>query len=132
MNHLASKTVFCNSQEIDSEMGDDKDSRDNKSRYILRRLRGVEINYRPGQYGQIGCPFCGRVLGEDFKSLIAHAKAIGMGSAKKYSPKTKASHAAFAVFLRKYVQGFEPFSLVQPPPHEIMPKKAKHFKKAKL
>ena len=105
-------------------MDHDKDSRDNKSRYILRGLRNGEIPYRTQKrYGYISCPFCTKVIARDFNSMIQHATGVGKGSDKKHKPIVKAGHAAFGVFLRKYVVGHEAF-YVPPPPRPA--KKAKN------
>ena len=122
--------MVTNSQEDSDDVGSDKETRDNKSRYILRTLRIGQIHYcTNGVYGRIRCPFCVRTIAQNLNSLINHAKSIGMSPAQK--PLYKAKHAAFGVFLIKYVKGHEPFYLVQPPPEMTRAKKPYKGKKAK-
>ena len=62
-------------------MDSDKDSRDCKSRFVLRKLKNGDIDYRTtydgwgrrGRYGYIKCPFCDRRITSRFDSLIDHA-----------------------------------------------------------
>ena len=101
-----------------------KDSRDYKSRFVLRKLKNGSILYRTtyegwgrrGRYGYIKCPFCDRGITSRFDSLIDHAKGQDRSVRKEIKPAFKAKHAAFCVFLREYVQGSEPFYL--PPPQQ--------------
>ena len=60
-------------------------------------------------YGKIGCPFSSKVIAPSFDALIAHAYGIGDGIVKKHKASTLAKHAAFGVFLTKYVAPNEPF-----------------------
>ncbi|KAK1631543.1 hypothetical protein QYE76_005858 [Lolium multiflorum] len=92
-----------NCSEQDSEdMGSNKEDRDRKSRFVLKRLKTGQIPFR--RNGQPNCPFCGRVFQKDIDTLIQHATGVGKGSERKHKPASKAKHAAFGKFLRDYVK----------------------------
>ncbi|KAK1610456.1 hypothetical protein QYE76_034129 [Lolium multiflorum] len=86
------------SEDIDS----DKEDRDRKSRFVLKKLKTGQIPFR--RDGKPNCPFCGRVFPKDIESLIQHATGVGKGSAHKHKAASKAKHAAFGKFLRDYVK----------------------------
>jgi hypothetical protein len=110
--------VFNISQVGSDYVDSDKESRDNKSRYILRKLLNGEISYRDdGAYGNIRCPFCHRrKVARDFDSLIMHSKSAAKSQQKEANPAKKAHHAAFGVFLENYVRGHVPFFIQRPAP----------------
>ena len=80
-----------------------KESRDNKSRYVLRRLRCGLIRFHRRGEG-LFCPFCGRAINVYLNSMIQHAKGVGKGRGRSHRPITLARHAAYGKFLRKYVR----------------------------
>ena len=82
-------------------MDDDKERRDQKSRYVLKRLRSGEIRFR--RRGELFCPFCGRIIQKDIRSMIQHALGVGLSVSRKHRPATKAKHAAYGLFLQNYV-----------------------------
>ncbi|XP_045090610.1 uncharacterized protein [Aegilops tauschii subsp. strangulata] len=113
------------SEEDDEDVDDSKESRDSKSRYILRRLQNGEIPYRSGYnrlYGNIACPFCYAIIKSDYNSLIMHLTYIGRGNGRNRKPHVRAKHAAFGAFLRKYAKGHLPFYLPRPPRPAKMPR----------
>ena len=83
-------------------MDDSKVSRDNKSRYVLRRLRCGLIRFHCR--GRLFCPFCGRAINVDLNSMIQHAEGVGRGRGRSHRPITLARHAAYGKFLREYVR----------------------------
>ncbi|SPT16706.1 unnamed protein product [Triticum aestivum] len=106
------------SEEDDEDVDDSKESRDSKSRYVLRRLRNGEIPYRSGYnrlYGNIACPFYCAIIKSDYNSPIMHGTYIGRGNGRNRKPHVRAKHAAFGAFLRKYAKGQLPFYLPRPP-----------------
>ncbi|XBI51101.1 hypothetical protein VPH35_033670 [Triticum aestivum] len=112
-------------EEDAEDVDDSKESRDSKSRYVLRRLRNGEIPYRSGSnrlYGNIACPFCCASIKSDYDSLIMHGTNIGRGNGRKRKPHVRAKHAAFGAFLRKYGKGHLPFYLPRPPRPAKMPR----------
>ena len=86
-------------------MGDDKEDRDRKSRFVLKRLLSGKIPFR--SRGMISCPFCGKVVTKTLECMIQHANVGGYGVSRKAKQKghTMAKHAAFGRFLEKYVNG---------------------------
>ncbi|XBH65854.1 hypothetical protein VPH35_119355 [Triticum aestivum] len=112
-------------EEDDEDVDDSKESRDSKSRYVLRRLRNGEIPYRSGYnrlYGNIACPFCCAIIKSDYNSLIMHGTYIGRGNGRNRKPHVRAKHTAFGAFLRKYAKGHLPFYLPRPPRPAKMPR----------
>ncbi|XBH60672.1 hypothetical protein VPH35_115237 [Triticum aestivum] len=106
------------SEEDDVDVDDSKESRDSKSRYVLRRLWNGEIPYRSSPnrlYRNIACPFCCASIESDYDSLIMHGTYIGRGNGRNRKPHVRAKHAAFGAFLRKYAKGHLPFYLPRPP-----------------
>ncbi|KAK1601691.1 hypothetical protein QYE76_059177 [Lolium multiflorum] len=91
-----------NDQEDSDDIGSDKEDRDRKSRFVLKKLKTGQIPFR--RDGKPNCPFCGRVFPKDIESLIQHATGVGKGSAHKHKAASKAKHAAFGKFLRDYVK----------------------------
>ena len=79
-----------------------KVSRDNKSRYVLRRLRCGLIRFH--RRGRLFCPLCGRAINVDHNSMIQHAVGVGRGRGRSHRPITLVWHAAFGKFLREYVR----------------------------
>ena len=94
--------VLKNQQEDDDEVDDSKVSRDNKSRYVLRRLRCGLIHFH--RRGRLFCPFCGRAINMDLNSMIQHAEGVGRGRGRSHRPITLARHAAYGKFLQEYVR----------------------------
>ncbi|KAK1669958.1 hypothetical protein QYE76_058117 [Lolium multiflorum] len=88
--------------EDSDDIGSDKEDRDRKSRFVLKKLKTGQIPFR--RDGKPNCPFCGRVFPKDIESLIQHATGVGKGSKQKHKPASKAKHAAFGKFLRDYVK----------------------------
>ncbi|KAK1608360.1 hypothetical protein QYE76_032033 [Lolium multiflorum] len=88
--------------EDSEDIGSDKEDRDRKSRFVLKKLKTGQIPFR--RDGKPNCPFCGRVFPKDIESLIQHATGVGKGSAHKHKAASKAKHAAFGKFLRDYVK----------------------------
>ncbi|KAK1610895.1 hypothetical protein QYE76_034568 [Lolium multiflorum] len=88
--------------EDSEDMDSDKEDRDRKSRFVLKKLKTGQIPFR--RNGKPNCPFCGRVFPKDIESLIQHATGVGKGSAHKHKAASKAKHAAFGKFLRDYVK----------------------------
>ena len=70
-------------------MDDSKVSRDNKSRYVLRRLRCGLIRFH--RRGRLFCPFCGRAINVDLNSMIQHAEGVGRGGGRSHRPITLAA-----------------------------------------
>ena len=93
------RTIANNFQEADDEVDYDTDSRDAKSRYVLKELEAGKHRYRNGN--KWVCPFCGRILGPKRESMIDHAVGIGRGSRNTNSALSTARHAADGVFLNK-------------------------------
>jgi hypothetical protein len=61
---------------------------------------------RSGQYkyiknGGYKCPFCVRIIGTDYNSMVMHAEGVDHGSEHKWKPHYRAKHAAFVAFLRR-------------------------------
>jgi hypothetical protein len=79
---------------------DDVDNRDAKSRHVLKKLKNGNITYHKN--GKYFCPFCDRIIAKSYDSLLSHATGIGRGGRKR-SAVTKDKHAAFGLFLQKYV-----------------------------
>ena len=94
-------SILNNSQEPDKEVDDSKESRDAKSRYVLRRLKNLQTPFRKN--GKIFCPFCEASVHQELESMIQHATGVGRGG-KRHSAVAKAKHAAYGVFLRDYVR----------------------------
>ncbi|KAK1617060.1 hypothetical protein QYE76_022577 [Lolium multiflorum] len=90
------------SEEDSEDIDSDKEDRDRKSRFVLKKLKTGQIPFR--RDGKPNCPFCGRVFPKDIESLIQHATGVGKGSAHKHKAASKAKHAAFGKFLRDYVK----------------------------
>jgi hypothetical protein len=76
-------------------VGHDKEDRDRKSRFVLKRLKSGKIPFR--RNGEVYCPFCGRVITKNLESMIQHVNGIGVGSKRK--------HVAYGRFLEKFVKG---------------------------
>ena len=97
-------------------MDDNKERRDQKSRYVLKRLKGGEIRFR--MRGELFCPFCGKILQKDIRSLIQHATGVGLSTSGKHRPATKAKHASYGLFLQNYVlHGLFPVNAPAAGPH---------------
>ena len=93
------RTIANNFQEADDEVDYDTDSRDAKSRYVLKELEAGKHRYRNGN--KWVCPFCGRILRTKHESMIDHAVGIGRGSRNTNSAISMARHAAYGMFLKK-------------------------------
>ncbi|KAK1670416.1 hypothetical protein QYE76_058575 [Lolium multiflorum] len=90
------------SEEYSEDMDNDKENMDQKSRFVLKRLKSGHIPFR--RNGKLSCPFCGRVFQNNIDSMIQHATGVGKGSERKHKPDSKAKHAAFGKFLRDYIK----------------------------
>lgn len=99
-------------QEEDEDVDSDKDSRDAKSRHVLRALQAGTIRYR--RHGNLFCPFCVRIIANDRNSMIRHAVGVGNGSEVR-APHVKAKHAAYGVFLKKLLARDIRLGLAHPP-----------------
>ncbi|KAK1632102.1 hypothetical protein QYE76_006417 [Lolium multiflorum] len=88
--------------EDSEDMDSDKEDRDRKSRFVLKKLKTGQIPFR--RNGQPNFPFCGKGFPKDIESLIHHATEVGKGSDHKHKPASKAKHAAFGKFLRDYIK----------------------------
>ncbi|KAK1605027.1 hypothetical protein QYE76_028700 [Lolium multiflorum] len=88
-------------EEYYDDMDDNKVRRDQKSRYVLKQLKGGEI--RLCMHGELFCPLCGKILQKDIRSLIQHAMGVGLSTSGKHRPATKAKHASYGLFLQNYV-----------------------------
>jgi uncharacterized C2H2 Zn-finger protein len=103
-------------------VGHDKDDRDRKSRYVLKRLKSGQIPFRT-RYGELTCPFCGKVVSKNLESLIQHANGVAVGSKQKHKGHTMAKHAAYGRFLEKFVKtGLIPVIGPAVGPHVLFPK----------
>ncbi|KAK1645580.1 hypothetical protein QYE76_063385 [Lolium multiflorum] len=103
-------------EEYSDDMDDNKERRDQKSRYVLKRLKGGEIRFC--MRGELFCPFCGKILQKDIRSLIQHATGVGLSTSGKHRPATKAKHAAYGLFLQNYVlPGLFPVNAPAAGPH---------------
>ena len=99
-------------KESDDGVSSDQESRDAKSRHVLRQLEHGQIRYR--RRGALFCPFSGRNIHNDIISMIRHATGIGRG-AKSRGATVMAKHAAYGVFLKKLVARDMRLGLAQPP-----------------
>ena len=84
-------------------MDSDKETRDNKSRHVMKKLKSGIIPFRT-RLGELRCPFCKKGVNPRITSLIPHAVGIGKSPASKHKSATKAKHAAYGKFLREYVK----------------------------
>jgi hypothetical protein len=84
-------------------VGHDKEDRDRKSRFVLKRLKSGKIPFL--RYGELTCPFCGKVVTKNLESMIQHANSVGVGSKQKHKGHTIAKHAAYGRFLEKFIKG---------------------------
>ena len=112
-----------NLQEGDDEVDYDRDSRNAKSRYVLKELEEGKHRYRNGN--KWVCPFCGRILGTKRESMIDHAVGIGHGSRNKNSALSMARHAAYGVYLKKLLVRDICLGVAQPPPKKKVNKDKK-------
>jgi hypothetical protein len=80
-------------------VGDDKASRDEKSRRVLRQLIAGKWDYQT-EVGKYICPFCDHAKASDYDGMVAHAIGIGSGSEGRRAH-VRAKHAAYGVFLQK-------------------------------
>jgi hypothetical protein len=103
-------------------VGQDKEDRDRKSRYVLKRLKSGQIPFRT-RYGELTCPFCGKVISKNLESLIQHANGVGVGSKQKHKGHTMAKHATYGRFLEKFIKtGLIPVIGPAVGPHVLFPK----------
>ena len=116
-------TITNNFQEADDEVDYDTDSRDAKSRYVLKELEAGKHRYRNGN--KWVCPLCGRILGPKRESMIDHAVGIGRGSRNTNSAISMARHAAYGVFLKKLFTWDIRLGVAQPPPKKKVNKDKK-------
>ena len=117
------RTIANNFQEADDEVDYDTDSRDAKSRYVLKELEAGKHRYRNGN--KWVCPFCGRILGTKRESMINHAVGIGRGSRNTNSAISMARHAAYGVFLKMLFARDSRLGVAQPPPKKKVNKDKK-------
>ena len=117
------RTITNNFQEADDEVDYDTDSRDAKSRYVLKELEEGKHRYRNGNKWL--CPFYGRILGTKRESMIDHAVGIGRGSRNMNSAISMARHAAYGVFLKKLFARDIRLGVTQPPPKKKVNKDKK-------
>ena len=120
---LKFRTIPNNFQEPDNEVDYDTDSRDAKSRYVLKELEAGKHRYRNDN--KWVCPFCGRILCTKRESLIDHAVGIGRGSQNTNSILSMARHAAYGVFLKKLLARDIRLWVAQPPPKKKVNKDKK-------
>jgi hypothetical protein len=64
-------------------------------------LRAGRIKYLLGP-GHYKCPFCVKAKAEDYLGMLQHAIGVGVGSGKT-AAHVRAKHAAYGLFLQKYV-----------------------------
>jgi hypothetical protein len=55
-------------------MDDNKERRDQKSRYVLKRPKSGQIRFRTR--GELFCPFCGKIVKKDIRNMIQHATGV--------------------------------------------------------
>lgn len=84
-------------------MGDDKESRDRKSRHVLNQLKLGKWDYQP-ELGKYNCPFCKNVKSQDYDWMVAHAIGIGSDGGHSRRGHVMAKHAAYGVFLQRLTQ----------------------------
>jgi hypothetical protein len=84
-------------------VGHDKEDRDRKSHFVLKRLMSGKIAFC--RYGELTYPFCGKVVTKNLESMIHHANGVGVGSKQKHKGHTMVKHAAYGRFLEKFVKG---------------------------
>ncbi|KAK1643203.1 hypothetical protein QYE76_061008 [Lolium multiflorum] len=101
-SYMAPESATSSKRRPRTTAASDKEDRDRKSRFVLKKLKTGQIPFR--RDGKPNCPFCGRVFPKDIESLIQHATGVGKGSAHKHKAASKAKHAAFGKFLRDYVK----------------------------
>ena len=99
-------------KESDDEVSSDQESRDAKSRHVLRQLQNGQIRYH--HRGALFFPFCGRNIHTDNVSMIQHATGVGHG-AETHGDAIMAKHAAYGVFLKKVLARDIRLRLAQPP-----------------
>jgi hypothetical protein len=78
-------------------VGHDKEDRDHKSRFVLKRLMSGKIPFR--RYRELTYPFYGKVVTKNIESMIQHANGVGVGSKQKHKGHTMAKHTAYGRFL---------------------------------
>ena len=117
------RTIANNFQEADDEVDYDTNSRDAKSRYVLKELEAGKHRYRNGN--KWVCPFCGRILGPKPESMIDHAVGIGRGSRNTNLAISMARHAAYGVCLKKLFARDIRLGVAQPPPKKKVNKDKK-------
>lgn len=100
-------------KESDDGVSSDQESRDAKSRHVLRQLQNGQIRYRR-RGGVLFCPFCGSNIHNDIVSMIRHATDVGRG-AESRGAAVMAKHAAYGVFLKKLLARDIRLGLAQPP-----------------
>jgi hypothetical protein len=84
-------------------VGHDKEDRDRKSRFVLKRLKSGQIPFR--RYRELTCSFCGKVVTKNLESMIQHVNGVGVGSKQKHKGYTMAKHVAYGRFLEKFIKG---------------------------
>ena len=84
-------------------MDSDKETRDNKSRHVMKKIKSGIIPFRT-RLGELRCPFCKKGVNPRIASLSPHAVGLGKSPASKHKSATKAKHAAYGKFLREYVK----------------------------
>ena len=98
-------------------MDSDKDSKDAKSRYVLRRRMDGYPNCEL-RNGTWCCPFCVRIVATDRNSIIQHAVGIGSSHNRNLQPYVIAQHAALGVYLKK-LRAWDYSTGVEQPPKRL-------------
>ena len=114
-------------QEEDVDVQMEKESRDAKSRHVLRDLEAGKIRYLRGS--KLTRPFCIRRIASDRTSMIQHAVGIGRGSEQRRQAHVMAKHAAYGVFLKKLLARDIRLGLEQPPPKKANKDKGRKGRK---
>ena len=91
-------------KESDEGVSSDQESRDAKSRHVLRQLEHGQIRYR-----RRGALF----IATDIVSMIQHATGVGRGVETRGAT-VMAKHAAYGVFLKKLLARDIRLGLAQP------------------
>jgi hypothetical protein len=101
-------------------VGHDKEDKDHKCHFVLKRLKSGKIPFC--RNGEVYCPFCGKVITKNLESMIQHANGVGVGSKRKHQGHTMAKHAAYGRFIEKFVKGGL-ISVIDPAvgPHVLFP-----------
>ena len=105
----------------------EKESRDAKSRHVLRDLEAGKIRYLRGS--KLICPFCIIRIASDRTSMIQHAVGIGRGLEQCRQAHVIAKQAAYGVFLKKLLARDIRLGLDEPPPKKANKDKGRKGRK---